>query len=232
MCDPLTLAGIGLSVAGGIGAGQTQANYVDAVNRENNRAFEISQSAREAERLRQKAMEEEGTAAFTRTAEGLTREDYDEDRAAAAQNFVETLDAAPTVMSADTRLPGQEGASVEVKNAIASRVNNEAAATRDRIKAFSDLQGYGGAGFGRALSMGETGDFLSTLGGLRRGSLAVGQQEQEIKPASVTPGSTLLPDILSGVGSVLSFGGPSLFGGMAPSLAPATSLRPRPNPFY
>lgn len=218
MCDPVTLAGIGLSVAGGIGSAQTQQNYVEAVNRENNKAYEMSSQAREAERLRQKAMEDEGTAAFDRTAEGLTADQFAADKAAAAADFTSTLDAQPTVISAETRLPGQDGASVEVKNAIASRVNSEAAATRDRIKAFSDLNAYGSTGFDRGLSMGETGDFLSTLGGLRRGSLGVAQQEQEIRPASVTPGSNTFADILSGVGGIMAMGGPSLFqGGLFPA---------------
>lgn len=212
MCDPMTLAGIGLSIAGGVGTAQTQSNYVNAVNQQNNKAYEISSQAREAERVRQKAMEAEGTAAFDRTAEGLTADQYALDREAASEDFTSTLAAQPTVVSADTRLPGQDGASVEVKNAIAGRVNSEAAATRDRIKAFSDLNSYGSAGVDRSLQLGQTGDILSTLGGLRRGSLGVAQQEQEIRPASVTPGSNTFADILSGVGGIMSMGGPSLFG--------------------
>ena len=233
MCDPMTLGGLALSTVGGFAQGQTQANYVDAVNRENKRAYDLSQKAREAERVRQKEMEAQGNEAWAKTTDDLTRENFDASRDAAATEFVADLDATPRAISTDTRLPGQEGASVEVKDAISARVNDEAAKTRDRIKAFANLQGYGSTGTNRNLAMGETGDFLSILGGLRRGSLGVAQQEQDIAPATVRVGSTTLGDILSGVGSIMTLGGPGLFngaglfgGGMK------STLKPKPNPFY
>lgn len=204
MCDPLTLAGLALSGAGSLSQAQTQNNYVNAVNAENRKAYEMSKAAREAERERQKALEAEGNAAFEQTNADLTRENFDANAEAKATNFVSMLDAAPQSITTDTRLPGQEGASVAVKEGINARIAEEAAKTRDRIRAFSELTSYAGTGQDRAMGLSTTGDMLAILGGLRRGSLAVGQQEQEIPAASVTPGSGALGAILSGIGGVTS----------------------------
>lgn len=226
MCDPITIGGLALSTLGGVAQGRTQQAYVDEVNRQNKRAYDMSQRAREAERARQREMETQAADAWSRTTDDLTRENFDATKDAAAATFVDTLDALPRALTTDARLPGQDGASVEVKDAINTRVNSEAAKTRDRIRAFASLQGYGSAGMDRGLAMGETGDFLSVLGGLRRGSLAVAQQEQDIVPATVRPGSTALGDILSGVGSLMLMGGPGTF------KAKPRIVRPKPNPFY
>lgn len=225
-----------LSVAGAAGTAQTNSNYVNAVNKSNKDAFDMSQRARDAETARQKMMEAQGTAAFDTTAAGLTRENFDQDQTAASTDFVENLDALPSEITTDTRLAGQEGATVEVKDAIASRVNKEAAATRDRIKSFADLTSFGRASEGRGTDMNATGDMLTTLAGLRRGSLMAGNQEQSIQPTSVTQGSNAFADILSGVGSIAAFGGTPMFKGMfgpgmtrgvplkfSPSVMPPTS---------
>lgn len=235
MCDPLTLGGLALSTAGAVGNAQTQNSYTNEVNRQNRIAYETSRAARDAEAVRQKDMEAEANAAYEATRNNLTRDKMDEGVDTRSQNFVQTLDAMPAAITTESRLPGQEGASVAVKEAITNRINREAADSRERIKAFSDLTAYGLTGADRAQGVSNTADFLSTLGGLRRGSLAVGQQEQEVRPADVTPGSGLLPALLSGLGGVVSMkagynSGRPLFGGTMSMGTP--TVRPQPNPFY
>ncbi len=230
MCDPISIAGMAMSAVGAAGTAKTQSNYVDAVNASNKKAYALSQKAREAERARQDAMEAEGEATFADTSEDLTREKFDEDQGAAAERFTDTLDAQPSALPVNGLLPGQDGASVAVKGAVAKRVNDEATATRERIKNFANLVSFGRAGESRAASLGAAGDDMSTLGGLRRGSLGVANQEQDVRPGEVTPGSNLFADILSGVGGVMGYAGPGLFGGGAG--AAAGNVRPKANPFY
>jgi hypothetical protein len=232
MCDPVSLIGMALSTAGAYSQAQSQAAYVDEVNRQNKIAADMSQKAREAERVRQRQFEQEGIEAFDKTQGDLTRETYDADRTAASDEFISDLDARPTPVTAETRLPGQEGASVAVTENINTKINSEAAKTRERIKAFSELAAYSGAGQNRATSLMGAGDTLSTIGGLRRGSLAVGNQEQNVQPGTVRQGNTAFADILSGIGGVMSYGGPDMFKGVGTGLAPATSIRPMANPRY
>jgi len=237
MCDPVSLIGLALSTVGGIAQANTQSNYVDRVNAENKKAYEMSQRAREAERARQKNMEGEMLQAYDETAADLTREKFDESKDVSAQTFLDKLTSTAPALSDTTRLPGQEGASVEVQNSINSRINKGAGEARDRVKALAALSSYGRAGEGRAQSVTDTGNTLSTLGGLRRGSLAVGQQEQEIRGAEVSPGSSTFSDILSGVGGAMAgMGGRGgVGGGGVGPWTPTTSaplMRPMRNPIY
>jgi len=234
MCDPISLSLIGLatSTVGGIAQANTQSNYVDRVNAENKKAYEMSQRAREAERVRQKSMEGEMLQAYDETAADLTREKFDESKDVSAQTFLDKLASSAPTLTDTTRLPGQEGASVEVQNSINSRINKGAGEARDRVKALAALSSYGRAGEGRAQSVTNTGNTLSTLGGLRRGSLGVAQQEQNIQAADVTPGSSVFADILSGVGGAMAGmggSGKSLFGGTGAGKA---VIRPVRNPIY
>lgn len=201
-----------MSLAGSAGAASTNKRYTDAVNAQNQKAYQISRDARQAEQGRQAAMEAEATNKVDTTRDGLSRANFDADAATKSQAFTDTLNARAPALEGDNRLAGQEGASVAVKDAIASRVNKEAVATRARVKALADLTSFSRTGESRATNIGQAGDFVSTLGGLRRGSLAVGQQEQEIAPASVSPGGSVLSDILKGVGGLASYRGPGIPG--------------------
>lgn len=212
MCDPVSLIGGALSLAGSAGAASTNAQYTDAVNAQNKKAYMISREARQAEQARQAAMEAEAANKVDTTRDSLSRDNFDAEAAAKSQAFTDTLDARQPVLAAETRLPGQEGATVAVKEAITSRINKEAVATRARVKALADLTSFGRTGETRATNIGQAGDFVSTLGGLRRGSLAVGQQEQDIAPASVSPGNSVLADILKGVGGLATYRGPGIPG--------------------
>lgn len=211
MCDPLTIAGLALSTAGGIGQGQTKANFVDEVNAQNKRAYAMSQQAREAERTRQRAFETEQNAKFDETAAGMSRERFDADQAANVQNFTDMLAATPAALAPGDLLPGGDTASTAVQADAARQTAKAAADTRKRVKALAELTSYGTTGGGRARDFAGAADFVSTLGGLRRGSLGVSRQEQAIQPADVTPGNSTFADILSGVGGIMSYGGKNLF---------------------
>jgi hypothetical protein len=233
-----------LTTAGGYSRGKTQENFVNEVNRQNRQAYDVSQQAREAERERQQGFETQANNTFASTLSGMGRENFDAAQETAAQDFVATTDALPDALNANTRLPGQDLSSSVVSERMAASAGRQAADSRARLQALAKVVGTGGATQGRATAIGGAGDTLSTLGGLRRGSLAVGQQEQTVTPANVTPGSTTFADLLSGAGMIMGLGGPGLFSGaggqvgsfmqdpaMFQGLLPAGRIRPIARPF-
>lgn len=224
MCDPLTIAATAMSAAGAYGQAQTQANYVEGVDQANRDAYNISKMARQQERDRQDEYQDEADTAFADAKDATDRDSYDETQANAAADFVKTLSNRPDVLNQSQ--PVTDNASGDVKVDAARRVNKAAADSRARIEALSKLTGHGLTGQDRARTFGQTSDFLSTLGGLRRGSMEVANQEQNIPAATVTPGDSTFADLLSGGGMLLGMAGPGLFGGAAGSGAPlnATGL--------
>lgn len=223
-----------LSTAAGVGKAQSNAAYVDEVNRQNKLAFEMSQKAREAERKRQREFEQEQHATVDQTTDAMTRDRFEEDKEANALQFMEILDTRPQVLNEAARLSGQEAASDAVKEDMSKRAAKEAADTRERLKALASLTGYGTTGQNRALTFADAADDVSTVSGLRRGSLSVSQQEQQIPAATVHRPDTTFLDILGGVGGMMGSG---MFGGLnvpgaATAAAPAASIRPMMNPLY
>lgn len=202
-----------MSAGGAYSKGKTQQNYVNGVNQQNRLAYDMSQQAREAERTRQSGFEAQANQSFTDILGGMGRESFDASTDAAAQEFVAANDALPSMLNEQARLPGQTGASSVVTERIAGDAGRQAAESRDRVQRLARVIGTGGTTQGRAADVNDSGNFMSILGGLRRGSLAVGQQEQTIGPAQVTPGSTTFADILSGAGSLMTMGGPGMFSG-------------------
>ena len=214
MCSPV--AGLLLSAGSGLARGVSNQRYVDEVNRQNRMAYEMSQEAREEERVRQRQFEAEQQAVVDTTTEDMSRENFDTQREEAAEDFVAALGQRPGVLNESSLLAGQEDASGAVQERIAATAAAEAAETRERIRALADLTGFGTTGTGRGMAFGGAADQIGTVGGLRRGSLSVGRQEQQIPAATVTPGNTTFLDILSGIGGLTAqggFGAPGLFGG-------------------
>lgn len=214
MCDPATIGGLVLSVAGGAGQAQTQNKYIGAVNQANKDVYAMSQRARDDERVRQKQFEDQSVGVFQNTQDGLTRENFDTNQQETSDAFLSALSERQDnpVVEGLAALPSQDGASVAVKDSIARSASTEAAKTRAQIKAFADLAAFGTTGNARGRDMSAAADKLSTIGGLRAGSMSVANQEQNIRPADVTAGSTAFADILSGIGGILSYGGSNLFG--------------------
>lgn len=210
MCDPATLAGLALSAAGTVGQVQTNQSYADAVNAANKTAYTMSQTAREDERRRQNRWESDAASKVDNLTTNSSREDYDARQAAASADLMKTFDQQPAALTAETRLPGQDGANVEVGGLLAKRINEAATNARERVKALADVSGYGTAGQGRALDRSQVGNDLGLIGTLRRGSMGVSRQEQDVRPAQVSRGSSTFADILSGLGGVMTYGGSSL----------------------
>lgn len=206
MCD----IGMALSVAGGLAKAQSQNAYTNAVNQANKDAFLLSQRAREDERGRQNLFEEEATQSWADTLGELTPEKSAESRGENSLQLTDLLNERPGGIEQGFQ-PEIADTSEVVKTAAARKTN---AVTQDvikRIKALADLSAYNTTGSERREELTNTGDFLSTINGLRRGSLGVSQQEQTIPAATVRPGSSLFGDILSGAGGIMSGGG---FGGL------------------
>jgi hypothetical protein len=230
MCDPISMAVASMGV-GGLQARQ-QSQHVNAVNAQNTKAFQMSQNARETERARQADFQTEAEGSFSSTMDTMSRENFDTAQEGAAAEFTNMLDARPRALAPEGMLPGQAKASSAVQEDVNRRAATEAASSRERIKALAALSGFGNAGRGRAETFAGAGDFMSTLGGLRRGSLGVAEQEQQIPAATVrAPDSTFL-DLLSG-GLSLAGGGAFGKGGRLGGLfgtGVTSPMRPVPRP--
>jgi hypothetical protein len=228
MCDPISIAGLVMSTAGGAMKANQQRDYTNQVNAQNKAAADMSSQAREAERLRQAQFEREQTAVVDTTRENVSVENFNDTRQTRADSFMDMLDERPDALNEASRLAGQGDASGAVKESIARASSEEAAKTRERIKALAALTGYSGTQQDRSGAFGAAGADLSTIGGLRRGSLTVGNQEQQIPAASVRPGDSTFADMLSGAGGLFAASGGGMFPGMGgiariPTAAPITS---------
>jgi len=208
MCDPMSIIGGLVSVAASAMQAKQQQAYQNTVNEQNKKAFQISKDAREAELVRQAAMEGDAASAWANTTDNLSRVNSDQDRDVAAQEFVQKLEDTPGAVQEGQLLSGQQYANDTIRTEIAKQANTAAVDARKRIAAMAQLSAYGTADANRSIQLGDNADFLTTLSGLRRGSLGVSNQEQNIAPAQVFQGSGGMADILSGVGGVISgFGG-------------------------
>lgn len=205
MCvDPVTAIGMGLSVASSAIQASANSQYVNAQNKANRDAYEISKAARQAELARQKAFETEANDNWQNTLNRVSRDEYDQGAQEAETAFLDQFANMSAAVSDGQMLSGQNTASDAVRSEIAARTSKAASEARDRVKALAALTSYGTVGQGRAQDISSGADFLGTLNGLRRGSLAVSNQEQSISPASVTKGSTILGDVLGGVGGLVT----------------------------
>lgn len=214
MCDPMTMAAVASTAGGAYYNGKTQANYVNAVNSANKQAYDVSRAAREAERARQDAHEARSGETFQETLATMDRGTADANTADAAANFTDALNstARPTAGEQGFLLPGQGESSVAVKDWVAREANKAAGDAGRRIAAMAKLSGMGTTAGSRVGNMREAQDKIGVTNNLRRGSLGASQFEQNIPAATVTPGSTMIGDILSGVGMLAGSG--ALGGGM------------------
>lgn len=204
MCDPISLIGGALSIGASVVQAQQQAAYQAAVNQANKDAYEISKRAREQEQARQAAFEKEAAGHWENTTNALARENMDSGKAEAEEQFIQNYDAMTSAIPEGHLLSGQEYASEEVKDYIAQSANKAAAEARKRVQALAALSSSGTMDVNRNLALGNNANTLTTLNGIRRGSLGVSAQEQNISPAQVTQRSSILGDVLSGAGGLVS----------------------------
>jgi hypothetical protein len=206
MCNPLAI-GMALSTAGGAMKGFQNKQYVQAQGDATKGAARTASRAREAERGRQQGFDAEMQGIHNTTRDGMTAGQHQGARDA----FIsEMLARYERPKNADDMgipvLPGQQDATPEVQQVIAARANKAASDARVRMAALANLAAYGAADQGRGLAIGAANDQIRTVGGMRSGSMTVANQEQRISPVTVRPGSTLIADMLSGAGSLISGG--------------------------
>lgn len=219
MCDPVSLIGGALSIGASVMQAQAQMQYQAEVNRQNRIAYENSKKAREAEMARQDAFEKQAADQWGATVDALSADSQATAQDAAVEDFKGNMDDLPSTLQEGQLLSGQEYANDTIKTEIATRANAAAADARRRIEALAKLSSANTVAAQRNTSLGDNANFLTTLNGLRRGSLTVSGQEQNIAPAQVTMGSTALADIMSGAGGIVS----SYGGGTRSPSSPAVS---------
>jgi hypothetical protein len=204
MCDIAGIIGAVASIAGAAMQAQAQAAFQSAQNQANKDAYEISKKAREDELARQAQYEQEAASYWDQTATALDKTGYEADQQAAQDEFMQTFDDQVSTQPEGQLLSGQQFANDTIKQEIAARSSVAAADARRRVEALSKLASYGTADATRGLAIGGNADLLTTLNGIRRGSLGVSQFEQNISPAQVYMGNTLFADVLSGAGGIIS----------------------------
>lgn len=180
----------------------------------------MSKAAREAERVRQRGFEGEATAAWDKSLAGLSPEDQTRRGEEAVKAFMAAYDTGQNDNVAGQFLSGQELAGDAVKADIAKSTAAAAAEARKRITALAGLSSYGNVETGNRIAVGGTNDLLTTLNGLRRGSLGVANQESSIQPASVSPGmGGVFGQILQGLGGAIG----GMGGGTAAAATPVSA---------
>lgn len=204
MCDPgtaaalaLTLGGAGLNMKHRYDVAAAQEDAVSAAN-------QLSLNARNRERGRQSALNQEQTQAWETTRDALTPEQHEALRAEATNEMLERLSGMGGGSEDPAALmPTQNRASNEVRDTIARQTGNAAAETRKQIEALASLNSYGQAAQDRGITLAQNQDLTNVLSGLRRGSMGVAQYEQSIPAARVSanPWTSGLAEVMSGVGS-------------------------------
>lgn len=217
--DPITLATILASTAASAGGAfinnQIQNDAVERQNRENQRAAEQANLARSQEAARQMQLE---------------RQQADEVAKALTKANPETaLMAAQTVAEA----PTNEIATPVYNEAVIDPVHNQVvarqaapreverrSATQERMDAMALLSALDGQFGLTGDAIQRAGSNIQTLGGYRQGSLNANAAETAYRPATVTPSSSMIGDLLLLGGQA----GASMAGGMIGSGDAASAI--------
>lgn len=200
----LPLLGIGLTAGGAALNGIQQQQYQAALAKSEQDAYRASKAAREAELLRQGNFDKEAQNYLQQTQAALTPEATDANRVEAEQSFMDLYDERGSTQPEGQYLSGQEGATELIKEEIAKRAATAASDARARVQALAKIGSFDQAMQDNGLALQNNSALLNTLGGIRRGSLAVSNQEQNIRPAQVLPGNNLLGPLMSAAGGMVS----------------------------
>lgn len=193
--EPIALAMMaGGSAASAMGAkmnADTQNNAIVEQNRQNQMAADRANQAAEQERMQQRAYEDQQVA---EVAEALTK-------ANPAKALVRVRQEAKTGPVASDGGGYNATPKAPVKNraieADARKTGAKDAKRTDRmIEALAMLTAMGTDMSATNDTIQQSGSDISTLGGFRRGSLGVNQMETSIPAATVTPGDSMLGDLL------------------------------------
>lgn len=229
MCDPVTLTGLALT------AGSTVVNTIAA-----NKAASAREDVLAAERIRQGQLDREADALNTRSQdryEGV--EGKQEAKARDLSEFFsgpntagEANDAAASVMPSDTAdITVRE---MQKQTGAAQDFTGKQAASLANLRSFGDMLGDNARLQARDASL------IGQVGGFKRGSSGITPLELDAANQKGA-GLRFFGDLLGGVGSLATIygltrgGATPIFGAKAAatsggSLAPATTIRPRPRP--
>lgn len=218
----LPILGIALSAGGSALGGIQQQQYQAALIKSEQDAYKASKAAREAEQLRQAGFEKEANDYLSATQQAISPEAVADNQATADQSFMDLFDERGSTQPEGQYLSGQDMATDEVKTEIARRASTAAADARARVQALSRVSSFDSAMGQNGLALQNNSALLNTLGGMRRGSLGVANQEGNVAPGQVLPGNNLLGPIMSAAGGAVSGmnGIPGGFGGF--TVNPAT----------
>lgn len=218
----LPILGIALSAGGaGLNALQQQ-QYQQALAKSEQDAYRASKAARLAEQGRQDMFGKEAQGYLDKTQAAIAPEATEDNRTAAEQHFMDLFDERGSTQPEGQYLSGQDQTTDVVKSEIAKRAATAAQDARSRVQALAKIGSFDDAMGQNGLALQGNSSLLNTLGGIRRGSMAVGNQEANIRPNQVFPGDNLLGPLMSAAGSAVSGlnGIPGGFGGF--TMNPAT----------
>lgn len=187
MCDPITIAGIALTL------GSTAANYVA-----NQQVQAARDDALKAERIRQGMLDQEAAALNEVSRDRFNNFEGQQDQTSAqlgdyiaSQTAQLPTAAAALPTSSSEIIVNDENA----KRADARAFTDQSGAALGELRSFGDL--LGGISLGQARDAGQ----IATIGGFKRGSSGVLPYELDEAGKSGN-GMLLLADVLAGLGSV------------------------------
>lgn len=194
MClEPVTMIAMGLSAAGTAINARQQSQYVDAVNKQNRIAQEMSNKARQEEQVRQDELTDERMGTFmdvaTAADPGKELDDLDTEADAAMREVIAQREA-------DGTLPTWMRGSGAIADELTDRANKVVSDKQGQLAAASRLRAAAGGQSDTALSLKRGFSAQDFLGDRMRGSLGASQQERSIAPAQVTKSSSMLGDAL------------------------------------
>jgi len=231
MCPPIPALGLGgalggaswivpaaLSAAGAAYNASTQRKAIEAQNKQNQLAMEMSAAAQEAERARQKEFMDDQLA---NVSEALVRSDPKQ-LVEDAQTAAPTAgDFVPSVEEYNTKPIEGQVQGGEMGDTIGKMIEDKVNETKMMLHAQEFLTGqdFLMSGMGDAArSLASENDLINSL---RRGSLDVARREGNINPAQVTPSDSIL-------GDALLLGGTLAGGMMGKNMMGATSVAGSP----
>ncbi len=226
MCNPTAIAAVSavLSGAGGLFNQSTGDKAIRAQNRENEEAVRVSQQAAEAERVRQRRLEEESTASLNRALAGTAETAAGSGQEAETTAALNEANAQVTPDLTISALPGQISGDTELAKIIAGEINQSSQRVGTQVKGLNTLAGLQSAFGGLGDLFSGTGSAIQSTNLNRRASLDVSGLETGIPAARVTPGSSLFGDLLTLAGQGIGVAGGGL-GSAGKAGAPASKTK-------
>ena len=213
----LPLIGMGMTVGSNVLSGIQQQQLTEAQIKAEHDAYMASRAARLAEIQRQAGYQTQADTLMQNTDAAVGANANAANRVAAEKEFNDLYASRGSTQPEGQLLSGQGDTTDLIKGEIAKRAATAAADARSRVKALAKVGSFDDAMQRGGLALQQNSSDLNTLGGMRRGSLAVAGQEASIPAAQVIAGNNLLSPILGAAGGFLqgTSGTPGGFGGFS-----------------